>query len=163
MKTKILVSACLCGETCRYNGQAVPFDHPALARWLREGRVVPFCPELLGGLPVPRGESQRRGSRVVTRDGEDVTEVFARGAVASVDLARTSEAAFCLLKQRSPSCGTRIIHDGTFTGVLVPGEGMAAQALREAGFVLFGEDEMEQADAFDQSLKEETDHARTDR
>ena len=105
MKTKILVSACLCGEACRYNGQAVPFDHPVLERWHREGRVVAFCPELLGGLPVPRGESQRRGSRVVTREGADVTEAFTRGAQASVDLARTSDAAFCLLKQRSPSCG----------------------------------------------------------
>jgi uncharacterized protein YbbK (DUF523 family) len=163
MKTKILVSACLCGEACRYNGQAVPFDHPVLERWLREGRVVAFCPELLGGLPVPRGESQRRGSRVVTREGADVTEAFTRGAQASVDLARTSDAAFCLLKQRSPSCGTRIIHDGTFAGVLIPGEGLAAQALREAGFVLFGEDEMDKADAYDQALREETDHASTDR
>lgn len=163
MKTKILVSACLCGEACRYNGQAVPFEHPLLEGWIREGRVIPFCPEILGGLPVPRGESQRRDGRVVTRAGGDVTEPFERGARASVDLAESSGASFCLLKQRSPSCGTRIIHDGTFAGILIPGEGVAAQALREAGFALFGEDEMERAEAYDKSLGEETDHAGTDR
>lgn len=139
---KILVSACLCGEPCRYDGKAVPCDDPTFLKWLEEGRFVQVCPEILGGLGVPRGESQRRGDLVVTIDGRDETKAFFKGAAATLALAKQEEVAFCILKQRSPSCGSRIIHDGTFSGNKIAGQGVATEILRKAGYTVFGEDQM---------------------
>ncbi len=145
MMKKILVSACLCGDPCRYDGKAMPCDDPTFLRWLEEGRFVQVCPEILAGLGVPRGESQRRGERVVTIDGKDVTDAFYKGAEATLDLAKREEVVFCILKQRSPSCGNRIIHDGTFSGVKIPGQGVTTEILRSAGYKVVGEDQMEEA------------------
>jgi len=142
---KILVSACLCGDPCRYDGKAVPCDDPTFIKWMEEGRFVQVCPEVLAGLGVPRGESQRRGDHVVTIDGKDVTEAFLEGAKATLAIAKEEEVAFCILKQRSPSCGSRIIHDGTFSGVKIQGQGVATEVLRNAGYVVVGEDQMEDA------------------
>ncbi len=142
---KILVSACLCGDPCRYDGKAVPCDDPTFLKWLEEDRFVQVCPEILAGLGVPRGESQRRGDRVVTIDGKDVTDAFYKGAEATLALAKQEEVAFCILKQRSPSCGNRIIHDGTFSGVKIPGQGVTTEILRRAGYKVVGEDQMEEA------------------
>ena len=142
---KILVSACLCGDPCRYDGKAVPCDDPTFLKWLEEDRFVQVCPEILAGLGVPRGESQRRGDRVVTIDGKDVTDAFYKGAEATLALAKQEEVAFCILKQRSPSCGNRIIHDGTFSGIKIPGQGVTTEVLRRAGYKVVGEDQMEEA------------------
>lgn len=142
---KILVSACLCGNPCRYDGKAVPCNDQTFLKWLEEGRFVQVCPEVLAGLGVPRGESQRRGDKVVTIDGQDVTEAFFRGAEATLALAKQEEVTFCILKQRSPSCGSRMIHDGTFSGIKIPGQGVATEILRKAGYSVFGEDQMEEA------------------
>jgi uncharacterized protein YbbK (DUF523 family) len=150
---KILVSACLCGDPCRYDGKAVPCDDPTFVKWLGEGRFVQACPEVLAGLGVPRGESQRLGDRVVTIDGRDVTEEFHIGAQMTVDLAMREEVTFCILKQRSPSCGSRIIHDGTFSGVKIPGHGVTTEKLRQAGYVVVGEDQMEEAIRLERELK----------
>ena len=147
---KILVSACLCGDPCRYDGKAVPCDDPTFIRWMEEGRFVQVCPEVLAGLGVPRGESQRKGDRVVTIDGRDVTDAFYQGARKTLAIARQEEVAFCILKQRSPSCGSTLIHDGTFTGIKIPGQGVATEVLRAAGFSVLGEDQMEEAIRLDQ-------------
>ena len=141
---KILVSACLCGEPCRYDGKAVLCDDPDFLRWQSQGRFIPVCPEVLAGLAVPRGESQRCGARVVTIDGKDVTDAFYEGGRACVAIAEEQDVAFCIFKQRSPSCGSTIIHDGTFTGIKIPGQGVATELLREAGYVVLGEDQMEE-------------------
>lgn len=150
---KILVSACLCGEPCRYDGKAVPCDDTTFLKWLEEGRFVQVCPEVLAGLGVPRGESQRRGDRVVTIEGKDVTEAFFVGASKTLELAKGEEVAFCILKQRSPSCGSSIIHDGTFSGIKVPGQGVATEMLRNAGYTVVGEDQMEQAIILEEQMK----------
>jgi uncharacterized protein YbbK (DUF523 family) len=142
---KILVSACLCGNPCRYDGKAVPCNDPTFLRWQEEGRFVQVCPEVLAGLGVPRGESQRRGDRVVTVEGRDVTDEFYNGAEATLALAKQEDVAFCILKQRSPSCGSLIIHDGTFSGVKIPGQGVTSEVLRKAGYSVVGEDQMEKA------------------
>lgn len=142
---KILVSACLCGDPCRYDGKAVPCDHPVFLQWLEEDRFVQVCPEVLAGLGVPRGESQRRGDRVVTIEGRDMTDAFFQGAEATLALARQHDVAFCILKQRSPSCGSSMIHDGTFSGVKIPGVGVTAEILKNAGYAVLGEDQMEAA------------------
>lgn len=150
---KILVSACLCGNPCRYDGKSVPCDDPTFLRWMREGRFVQVCPEVLAGLGVPRGESQRLGNTVVTIDGLDVTEAFYKGAESTVVLAQENDVAFCIFKQRSPSCGSALIHDGTFSGIKVPGQGVATEFLRNAGYLVFGEDQMAEAIILEGKLK----------
>ena len=150
---KILVSACLCGDPCRYDGKSVPCDDPNFLRWLSEGRFVQVCPEVLAGLGVPRGESQRQGNQVITIDGQDVTEAFIQGAEATVALAKENDVIFCILKQRSPSCGSTIIHDGTFSGIKIPGQGVATEWLRKAGYTVLGEDQMVEAIELEEKLK----------
>lgn len=143
---KILISSCLLGEKVRYNGEGKAFSDPRLARWQEEGRLIPVCPEIEGGLPVPRPPAQRRGGQVVTEDGGDVTEAFRLGAEAALALARQHGVSLAILKQNSPSCGSRFIHDGSFQGVLVPGEGMTAELLRRHGIAVFGEDQLDAAE-----------------
>lgn len=150
---KILVSACLCGDPCRYDGKAVPCEDPTFLRWLSEGRFVQVCPEVLAGLGVPRGESQRREDRVVTIDGRDVTDAFFQGAEATLKLAKQENVAFCILKQRSPSCGSSIVHDGTFSGVKIPGQGVTTEILRKAGYTVIGEDHMDEAIALEEQTR----------
>jgi uncharacterized protein YbbK (DUF523 family) len=146
---KILVSECLCGDRAvRYDGANAPLTDARFLKWKAEGRLVPVCPEVFGGLPVPRPASERVGDRVRAKEGEDVTAEFEKGAAEAVRLATAHDTAFALMKEGSPSCGGKRIYDGTFTGVKIPGEGLAVQYLREAGFTVFGEDEMDAAEAF---------------
>lgn len=132
----IAVSACLLGEPCRYDGKA----HPnAAVRSLRDAgcELVPVCPEVLGGLPVPRAQSEiataERAVRVVSADGDDVTDAFLEGAAKALAQVREAGCKLAVLKAKSPSCGNGQVHDGSFTSALVPGYGLAARALREAG------------------------------
>ncbi|QZA32800.1 DUF523 domain-containing protein [Hydrogenibacillus sp. N12] len=143
----ILVSACLLGHPVTYTGDDNFVDDPRLRRWLAEGRVIAVCPEVAGGLSTPRPPAEIRGDRVVTVDGRDVTEAFQKGAEAALALARHFDVALALLKQSSPSCGSRRIYDGTFSGRKIPGEGVTARRLREAGIPVFGEDELDRAEA----------------
>lgn len=143
---KILISSCLLGEKVRYNGEAKLYSDPRLARWQEENRLIPVCPEVEGGLPVPRPPAQRRGGRVVTEGGADVTAAFRQGAEAALALARDHGADIAILKQNSPSCGSLFIHDGSFRGVLIPGEGVAAGLLRRHGIRVFGEDQLDEAE-----------------
>ncbi len=138
--TRFIVSACLAGEACRYDG-----GHNAcaeVARLVREGAAVPACPECLGGLPTPRVPSERVGDRVLTRDGQDVTAAFARGARLALALARRDGCTAAILKSRSPSCGWGRIYDGTFSRALCAGDGVWAQLLRREGFPLFSEEHL---------------------
>lgn len=104
-----------------------------------EGAVAPVCPELLGGLPCPRTPAERRGRRVIARDGTDVTRAYAEGSARSVEIAREAGARLAILKANSPSCGSGRIYDGTFTGRLVPGHGTAAEALMQEGLTVVDE------------------------
>jgi len=146
---KILISECLYGgRAVRYDGGKIPLADPILLRWKEEGRLVPVCPEVLGGLDVPRAESQITGGRVMTREGDDVTAAFAAGAAEALRIAETEQVAFALLKDSSPSCGVRRIHDGSFSGRKITGRGLAADLLAGAGFRVFAEDETEAALSF---------------
>ncbi len=137
----ILVSACLCGVKCRYDGNAKPDE--AVIALLREGKAIPVCPEQLGGLPVPRppaeimegdGEAVLGGSACVrNRLGQDVTQAFIAGAEETMNIARLSGARKAILKANSPSCGAGIIYDGTFSGNTRAGDGVAAALLRKNG------------------------------
>jgi uncharacterized protein YbbK (DUF523 family) len=145
---KILVSECLYGgRTVRYDGVDVPCEDRVFLKWKAEGRLVKVCPEVEGGLPVPRPDAQRVGDRVMTGAGKDVTKEYVKGAEEALRLARAHDVAFAIMKLDSPSCGSRLIYDGTFTGNKTPGQGLAVQYLREAGFTVFGEEELPEAEA----------------
>lgn len=136
----ILVSACLLGVPCRYDGQSKA--HPLARALCEKHHVVPVCGEIFGGLPTPRPPAEIQGDRVVTRDGRDVTEAYRRGAEAAAQLARLTGARAAVLKERSPSCGSGEIYDGTFTGTVVEGWGVTAELLRREGIPVLGESRM---------------------
>ena len=137
---KVLVSACLLGTPCRYDGKSKA-DARVLALAERY-ELIPVCPEQLGGLPTPRDASERQGSRVVMRSGRDVTDAYARGAQQALALAQRFGCTAALLKQRSPSCGHGEIYDGTFTGTRVAGDGVTAALLGAHGIRVYGEDDV---------------------
>lgn len=139
----ILVSRCLLGEPCRYDGRSVPV--PELEKLRQAGHVlIPVCPEVLGGLPTPRSPAERQpDGRVVNRAGEDVTAAYLEGAGRTLALAREAGCTLAVLKAKSPSCGCRGIYDGSFTGRLVPGQGVAARLLEESGVRVVDETELD--------------------
>lgn len=135
---KILVSACLLGLPCRYDGSGKAADSVlALA-----GRhdLVPVCPEQLGGLPTPRLPAEINEDVVMTSDGQDVTEAFERGAAMALEIACVCGCTHAVLKQRSPSCGSGQVYDGSFSGTLRGGEGVTAALLRRNGICVVDED-----------------------
>ena len=139
----VLVSACLLGVNCRYNG--VPKEDGAVKALLcHEGvTLIPVCPEQLGGLSTPRTPSERKGETVVSSEGEERTGAFNRGAEETLRIAKLYGCEAALLKERSPSCGNKQVYDGSFTGTVVPGEGVTAELLRKNGVKVFGESEIE--------------------
>ena len=157
MTAKVLVSACLVGLPVRYDGTAKSVSGQFFERWRAEGRLVTLCPEVAGGLSVPRPPAELRdgdghdvldGSATVeTGKGIDVTAAFVAGAGAAVALARAEGIRVAVLKERSPSCGRDDVYDGTFSGTLVTGAGVTAAALERAGVRVFGESELDEADA----------------
>lgn len=114
---------------------------------MREGRVVRLCPEVAGGLSVPRPPAELRRGLVVTRDGRDVSDAFARGADEALRLVREHAIEIAVLKSNSPSCGSGTIYDGTFTGTRIAGDGVTTALLRAHGIHVFSELEWEAADA----------------
>ncbi|MBV4485806.1 DUF523 domain-containing protein [Pseudomonas sp. SWRI153] len=151
---KILVSRCLLGHRVRYDGGASgPFD--LLEQWVAQGRVVPLCPEVAGGLPTPRAAAEIPGGQggevldgvaaVVTTEGEDVSAQFLDGARQALALVRTHRIRVAVLKANSPSCGNLLTYDGTFSGVKVAGEGVTAALLKRHGVQVFSELELPQA------------------
>lgn len=153
---KILVSRCLLGHRVRYDGGASgPFDQ--LQQWLDEGRVIPLCPEVAGGLPTPRAAAEIPGgqgaevleghARVITTEGEDVSAQFLSGAYQALELVQKHGIRIAVLKANSPSCGNLLTYDGTFSGVKVAGEGVTAALLKRNGVQVFSELELPQAAA----------------
>lgn len=136
----ILVSACLLGENCKYSGGNNRRE--AVCRFLEGKEYVPFCPEQAGGLSTPRLPSECRQDRVVSSAGEDVTEAFRLGAERALKICLENEVSLAILKQGSPSCGSRYIYDGTFSGQKIPGMGVAARLLRENGIPVIGEEDI---------------------
>ncbi|MFD5054677.1 DUF523 domain-containing protein [Streptomyces tendae] len=152
---RILVSACLMGRRVRYDGGAKPVGDEVVGRWRDEGRVVVFCPEVSGGLPVPRPAAEIVGgdgadvldgvARVLTEAEEDVSEHFVRGAHLTLDAARETGVRVALLKESSPSCGSLRVYDGRFAGARVPGFGVTTALLRRAGVRVYSEDQVAEA------------------
>ena len=128
---KILVSACLLGVRCRYDGDSKPCQ--AVMDLAKEHELIPICPEQLGGLPTPRPPAEIQGERVVTCDGRDVTAEYKKGAEETARLYQILGCDCAVMKARSPSCGCEQVYDGTFSGTLIPCDGFAVQALKQLG------------------------------
>lgn len=148
------MSACLLGQPVRYDGRSS--GHPDLLQlWQQQGRVVPLCPEVAGGLPTPRPPAEIPGgqggavldgeARVVTVQGEDVSAEFLAGARLALELVRRHGIRVAVLKSGSPSCGNRKVYDGTFSGSKIDGEGVTSALLRREGVQVFSELELEEA------------------
>jgi uncharacterized protein YbbK (DUF523 family) len=139
---KILVSACLLGEPCRYDGKSKPCD--AVRALGKRHILIPICPEVMGGLPTPRvpAEIQPDG-HVVNRDGADVSAHYEKGAQVALNLAHENGCTLAILKEKSPSCGNREVYDGSFSGTLIAGQGICAHLLEANGIRVIGESEIE--------------------
>lgn len=138
---RILVSACLLGVRCRYDGESKAC--PAVLNLAKEHELVPVCPEQVGGLPTPRTPAEIQGERVVTRDGRDVTKEYQKGAEEAARLYQLFHCDCAILKARSPSCGCGQVYDGSFSGTLVPGDGITAQALKRLGVRVLTEETLD--------------------
>ena len=137
---KILVSACLLGLDCRYDGRSVPRED-VIALGERYC-LIPVCPEIYGGLPTPRTPSERIGEKVLMRDGTDVSENYRRGALAALALCEQNGIKIAILKAKSPSCGKGRIYDGSFSGRLTERDGVTAEYLTRSGIKVLTEDEI---------------------
>ena len=135
---RLLISACLCGQRCRYDGGG--FDLPALRRLADSGAALPFCPECAGGLPTPRTPCEIAGGQVLARDGRDCTAEYRQGAALALELCRRYGLTAAILKDGSPSCGVTRIYDGTHTGRRIPGQGVTARLLAQEGIALYTEE-----------------------
>jgi uncharacterized protein YbbK (DUF523 family) len=155
---KILVSACLVGERVRYNGIVKSFESHVIKSWNRRGWVVAICPEVAGGLSVPRLSSEisdgdgsqvlNGHKKVININGQDVTKYFLDGAQKALELAGSLGIRVAILKEESPSCGCGYIYDGSFSGVKKPGKGVTAALLEENGIRVFSEREISKAENY---------------
>lgn len=132
MKEKILISACLLGFDCKYDGGNNRMADAEIAALRERFELIPVCPECCGGL-LRRAHRPSALARVVSKTGADVTEQFEKGALATLSLAQSFSVKAAVLKSNSPSCGSGTIYDGSFTGTLVPGDGVTAELLKKHG------------------------------
>ena len=138
----VLVSACLLGCPCRYDGKSKPCE--AVLALMDKHTLIPVCPEQMGGLATPRPPAECKAGGVFTETGTDVTAQYRRGAEEALHLARLYGCTHAILKERSPSCGSSGIYDGSFSRALIPGDGVTAAILRQNGITVLGESEVEQ-------------------
>ena len=138
-RPNILVSACLVGVHCRYNEKGV-MDQKVMGL-MERANLIPVCPELFGGLSTPREPAERSEDKVMTITGQDVTREYEKGARETLELARVYGCRCAVLKERSPSCGSGMIYDGTYSGNLIKGDGVTAELLKKEGIQVIGESE----------------------
>lgn len=157
-EVRILVSACLVGEKVRYNGSDVPIDNKLFAVISEKCLLFPCCPELAGGLTVPRAPAEIEGdcglvggkavlsgqARVKNAQGDDVTEAFKKGAESALQLCIEKRIGMAILTERSPSCGANMIYDGTFTGRKITAVGVTTALLRDNGIMVFSQNQLEE-------------------
>jgi len=135
----IVVSACLAGVECRYNGTAFPCDE--ILELVGSGQAISVCPEVLGGLPVPRPPVEICDGRIMTQSGQDITNEYWRGALAALRIALVAGCDTAILKARSPSCGSGQVYDGGFSGSLVKGDGIFSSLLKQSGIIVYTDEE----------------------
>ena len=145
MKEKILVSACLLGENCKYNGKNN--KNEKIINFLRDKEVILVCPEVMGGLTTPRLKSEilvnENDLKVINEENDDVTDYFVKGAIKSLQKAINSDVKLAILKEKSPSCGFRKIYNGNFDGTIVSGSGVFARLLMENNIKILTEEDFE--------------------
>lgn len=141
-KPYLLISMCLLGEPCRYDGKSVPLDGTIIEKLKEKYTLVTVCPEQEGGLPTPRIPAERQGKNVVRRDGVDVTAEYRKGAEVALSLCRRFDISIALMKAKSPSCGAGRIYDGTFSGTLTDGDGVTVSLLSGNGIKIFTENDI---------------------
>ena len=138
---KILISACLIGDKVRYDGKSQ--YHPLIKELLEKYELVPFCPEVEGGLKTPRVPSEVRGERVINKEGKDVTAQFNSGAEKALNICKYLNITKAILKDNSPSCGSTLIHNGLFDGRMIKGKGVTTKLLESHGISVYSENEIE--------------------
>ena len=138
---RILISACLVGDNVKYDGGNN--KNSLIDKLLEKYELVPFCPEVEGGLPTPRHPSEQKGDGVINDIGENVTENFERGAELAYNICLFLKIKKAILKERSPSCGVHLIYDGSFSHKVIDGSGVTAKYLKEKGIEIFNEDEID--------------------
>lgn len=136
-----IVSACLAGINCRYDGASKP--NAKIIKLVKAGKAIPVCPEQLAGLPTPRQQAEQKNGRVFTVGGTDVTAIFERGALEALKIAKKASCEEAILKARSPSCGVGKIYDGSFSGKLAGGDGIFTKLLKKQGINCITEEELE--------------------
>lgn len=136
----ILVSACLLGTNCKYNGKNNKNDK--VLEYIKDKYVIPICPEVFGGLSIPRIPSEINGNKVINKEGEDVTKYFMDGAYKTLDIAKSLNIKKAILKQKSPSCGSGKIYDGTFSNNIIVGDGITAKLLKENNIEIITEEDL---------------------
>lgn len=142
---KILVSACLLGEKVRYDGGSQLQNNSKLSLWQHQGRIISLCPEVAGGLPIPRAPAEiQLDSRIITQQGVDVSAEFLTGAEKALFICKKHQIHFALLKESSPSCGSHLIYDGSFSNTKVKGMGLTAKLLHDNGIKVFSEQQIEE-------------------
>ena len=139
--SRIVVSACLLGLPCRYDGKSCPNER--VLKLAEKHTLIPVCPEQNGGLSTPRPPAEIIDGKVINKAGTDVSEQYLRGAQIALDVAELNQADFVLLKAKSPSCGKGRIYDGSFSGKLIPGNGKTASLFLEKGYIVFNEEEID--------------------
>lgn len=138
---KILISACLMGENVKYDGGNNILS-PEILEILHKYEVIKICPEVLGGLPIPRIPSEIRDEKVINREEIDVTKEFRLGATKALEMIKGEEILCAILKDGSPSCGSQYIYDGTFTKTKISGMGIAAKMLYDRGIKIFSSNDI---------------------
>ena len=136
----IIVSACLLGQNCKYNGQNN--RNEAVLTYLQDQEFLVVCPESLGGLPIPRPPAEMKNGRVLNAQGEDVSRQFFWGAQQVLQIALANKAAMAILKENSPSCGVHAIYDGSFQKKAIRGSGICTKLLKEAGIPVYSEEDI---------------------
>lgn len=137
----ILISACLLGVNCRYDGGGKLLKD--IEKLKEIYNLIPVCPEILGGLGIPREPAEIRNGRVINRKGEDVSQYFIKGAKETLRLTKLLNCKLAILKERSPSCGFGKIYDGSFSGKLIDGNGITAELLSKNGIKIVGESQID--------------------
>ena len=135
-----IVSACLAGIKCRWDGEAKPCQK--VIDLVKQGKAISVCPEQLGGLTTPRSPAEQKDNKVFTKDGKDVTSQFEKGAEEALKIAKLANCNEAIMKTKSPSCGSGKIYDGTFSGKLIDGDGVFAKILKKNNIKIFTEDEI---------------------
>ena len=149
---KVLISACLLGDNVKYSGgNNLTLELVTLLEKYNV-KIVKICPECFAGLPIPRVPSEIRGDKVFSKDGWDITEEFLSGAEKTYQIAKRKRVDFAILKERSPSCGSSYIYDGSFSGKVIEGQGLTAKKLSKENIIIFSEENLEEIEKYLEEL-----------